>query len=164
MILRACPQASIFCTTIMLFRSTIHLSLSYVWCTVHRQNFWTPIFIVPSASGPLLLRDFWIQWEWIWIWREWIWERKRKNAFSLWQQSLNSIIMLRKDIIFVQENFEVRPTWSLMRWSLRWGKMFLVVVTMMFVMTTNRVNYGLHTNIIPLEGTRVQKSLEHSQN
>ncbi len=77
--LRACPQASIFCTPIMLFHSTICLSPSYVWRAVHRQNFWPPIFIVPSASGPLLLRDFWIQWEWIWIWWEWIWEWKRKK-------------------------------------------------------------------------------------
>ncbi len=89
----------------MLFCSTIHLSPSYVWCSVHRQNFWPPIFIVPSASGPLLLIDFWIQWEWIWIWREWIWEQKGKNTFSLWQKSLNSIIMFRKDILFVRENF-----------------------------------------------------------
>ncbi len=30
--------------------------------------------------------------------------------------------------------------------------MFLVVVTMMFLMTINSVKYGLHTNFIPLEG------------
>jgi hypothetical protein len=38
--------------------------------------------------------------------------------------------------------------------------MFLVVVTMMFIMTTNSVKYGLHTNIIPLEGYKGRKNLE----
>ncbi len=36
--------------------------------------------------------------------------------------------------------------------------MFLVVVTMMFVVTTNSVKYGLHRLIIPRRGTKVQKN------
>jgi hypothetical protein len=35
--------------------------------------------------------------------------------------------------------------------------MFLVVVFMMFVVTTNSVKYGLHTNITPQEGYKDTK-------
>jgi hypothetical protein len=36
--------------------------------------------------------------------------------------------------------------------------MFLVVATMMFVVVTNNVKYGLHTNIIPQEGYKGTKN------
>jgi hypothetical protein len=36
--------------------------------------------------------------------------------------------------------------------------MFLVVVTMMFVVTTNSVKYGLHTEITPQEGYKGTKN------
>jgi hypothetical protein len=35
--------------------------------------------------------------------------------------------------------------------------MFLVAVTMMFIVTTNNVKFGLHTTIIPQEGYKETK-------
>ncbi len=59
------------------------------------------------------LCDVWIQREWIWIGREQIWDRKRKNTFSLWRESLNSLVIYRKVNFCTRKHIEVGLNLSL---------------------------------------------------
>ncbi len=46
---------------------------------------------------------------------------REKNTISLLRQFLNCVIMFWKDILLYEKTFEVRPNWSLTRWSWRGG-------------------------------------------